>query len=61
MNPNIEQFVLENSPSKVLFIRSIPLNYTNKCLYNIFVSFGNVLRVICMRDRTSGLVEFEKI
>jgi RNA recognition motif-containing protein len=28
-------------------------------LYNIFRNFGNVLRVIYMKEKGSGLVEFE--
>ena len=57
----MEQFVMENSPSKVLFIRSIPPIYTNKCLYNIFNNFGTVIRVIYMKEKGSGLVEYETI
>ena len=60
-NPNQEQFVIENSPSKVLFIRSIPEGYTNKCLYNIFRNCGNVVRVIYMEDKGSGLIEYESV
>lgn len=41
-NPHTEQFLLENSPCKVLFIRSIPLLYSNETLYNIFKNFGTV-------------------
>ena len=55
-NPNIDQFVLENSPSKVLFIRSIPVPYSNKCLFNIFSNFGTVLRIIFMKEKLSGLI-----
>lgn len=60
-NPNMEQFVLENSPSKVLFIRSIPPSYTNKSIFNIFNNFGTVLRIIYMKDKNSGLVEYDTI
>ena len=58
-NPHQDQFVLENSPSKVLFVRSIPQEYTNKTLYNIFENFGKVCRVIIMHEKGSGLVEYE--
>jgi len=44
-----------------LFARSIPEKYTNKCLYNIFKNFGNVVRVIYMKDKGSGLIEFDAI
>ena len=60
-NPNIEQFLFENSPCKVLFVRSIPEVYTNLTIYNIFKNFGKVERVIYFRDKRSGLIEFEDI
>ena len=60
-NPNQDQFVLENSPSKVLFVRSIPQDYTNKTLYNIFENFGKVCRIIFMHEKYSGLVEYDTL
>ncbi len=45
----------------MLFIRSIPQNYTNKCLYNIFKNFGSVVRVIYMKEKGSGLIEYETV
>ena len=61
MNPNSEQFLQENCPSKVLFVRSLPEEYDHDCLYNIFSNFGRVSRVIFIREKNSALVEFETL
>ena len=56
-----EQFIQENIPSKVLFIRSIPSAYNPEVLYNIFINFGDIIRVIYMRNKMSALVEYSEI
>jgi RNA recognition motif-containing protein len=60
-NPNLEQFLKENSPCKVLFVRSIPEVFGNRHLYNIFANFGSVRKVIHLKEKGNGLVEFECI
>lgn len=61
VNPNSEQFLLENCPSKVLFVRSIPENYDHDCIYNIFSNFGKVSKVIFIKEKSSALVEYETL
>lgn len=56
VNPNSEQFLQENSPSKVLFARSLPEQYDHDCLYNIFSNFGKVTKVIFIKEKNSALV-----
>ena len=56
VNPNSEQFMQENSPSKVLFARSLPEHYDHDCLYNIFSNFGKVTKVIFIKEKNSALV-----
>lgn len=59
VNPHSEQFLLENCPSKVLFVRSLPENFDHDCVYNIFSNFGRVSKVIFIADKNSALVEFD--
>jgi hypothetical protein len=59
VNPNSEQFLMENCPSKVLFARSLPENFDHDCIYNIFSNFGKVSKVIFIKEKSSALVEFE--
>jgi RNA recognition motif-containing protein len=61
VNPNSSQFLLENSPSPVLFVRSLPENYDHNCVYNIFCNFGKVSKVIFIKEKNSALVEFETL
>ena len=56
VTPNSEQFLQENSPSKVLFARSLPEQYDHDCLYNIFSNFGKVTKVIFIKEKNSALV-----
>jgi hypothetical protein len=56
VNPNSEQFLQENCPSRVLFVRSLPEEYDHDCLYNIFSNFGRVSKVIFIRDKNSALI-----
>ena len=60
-NPNSEQFLLENCPSRVLFIRSIPESYDNACIFNIFANFGKICKVIFIKEKRSALIEFENL
>ena len=61
VNPNSEQFLQENCPSKVLFARSLPEHYDHDCLYNIFSNFGKITRVIFIKEKNSALIEFETL
>ena len=53
-----EQFIQENSPAKVLFVRSIPEMYTPQAIYNIFINFGEIARIIFISNKNSALIEF---
>ena len=61
MNPYSEQFMIENCPSRVIFVRSIPESYNHQCLYNVFINFGNISRMIFMKDKASALIEYEEV
>lgn len=47
---------MENSPSKVLFVRSIPNYHTIRSIYNILLNFGNIRKIINIRHKESMLV-----
>ena len=51
--------MIENCPSRVIFVRSIPESYNHQCLYNVFINFGNISRMIFMKDKASALIEYE--
>ena len=61
VNPYLEQYLMENSPSKVLFVRSIPSYHTIRSLYNILLNFGNIRKIISIKHKESMLVEYEHI
>lgn len=56
------KFLMENVKSKVVYIRGLE-NYNVKIdwLMNLLLNFGNVLKLILIRDKKSALVEFENV
>ena len=52
---------MENSPSKVLFVRSIPSYHTIRSLYNILLNFGSIRKIISIKHKESMSVEYEHI
>jgi hypothetical protein len=61
VNPYHEQYLIENSPSKVLFVRSIPSYHTIRSIYHILMNFGNIKKIINIKHKESMLVEYEHI
>ena len=61
VNPYLEQYLMENSPSNVLFVRSIPNYHTIRSIYNILQNFGNIRKIINIKQKESMLVEYEHI
>ena len=56
------QFLIENQPSRVIYIRNLDSNkVTMKNLFNLFSNFGNVLKIIFVKPKQSSLVEFDEI
>jgi hypothetical protein len=58
VNPYLEQYLLENSPSKVLFVRSIPAYHTIRSIYHIMLNFGNIRKIVNIKHKESMLVEY---
>lgn len=53
-------FIQENKKSKVIYIRGLEDPYLNVTqLYNIFSNFGNICKIIFLRNKKSCLIEFE--
>ncbi|CAD8122961.1 unnamed protein product [Paramecium sonneborni] len=56
------QFLRENQPSKVVYMRGLMnLNITALNIFNLLSNFGNVLVIIHIKNKTSALVQFEKL
>lgn len=56
------QFLIENQPSKVVYIRGLsfpPLAPIN--IFNLLSNCGNVKVVIYIKHKASALVQFEKL
>lgn len=47
-NPKKEEYLLDNYPSKVLFVRSIPTYHTISSINNIMGSYGNIIKIVHM-------------
>ena len=60
-NPRQEEYIVDNYPSRVLFLRSLMPYHTIKSVYHILSNFGNILKVIHMISKESMLVEFQHI
>jgi hypothetical protein len=53
-------FLLENRKSKVVYVRGLDdLSITIRFILNVFGNFGNVLKIIFLRNKSSCLIEFE--
>ncbi|CAK58872.1 unnamed protein product (macronuclear) [Paramecium tetraurelia] len=56
------QFLRENQPSKVVYIRGlINQNITPLNIFNLLSNFGNVLAIIQIKHKASALVQFQKL
>ncbi|CAD8123614.1 unnamed protein product [Paramecium sonneborni] len=56
------QFLRENQPSKVVYMRGLMnQNITALNIFNLLSNFGNVLLIIHIQNKTSALVQFEKL
>ncbi|CAD8099377.1 unnamed protein product [Paramecium primaurelia] len=56
------QFLRENQPSKVVYIRGLNnQNITPLNIFNLLSNFGNVLVIIYIKHKTSALVQFQKL
>ncbi|CAD8213136.1 unnamed protein product [Paramecium octaurelia] len=56
------QFLRENQPSKVVYMRGLMnQNITPLNIFNLLSNFGNVLVIIHIKNKTSALVQFEKL
>lgn len=55
-------FLLENRKSKVVYVRGLDdLSITIRFILNVFGNFGNVLKIIFLRNKSSCLIEFEQL
>lgn len=56
------KFLMENVKSRVMYIRGLENgNLKIEWLMNLLLNFGNVIKLIFIRDKKSALVEFENI
>lgn len=55
-------FLLENRKSKVIYVRGLENpKMTIIMIYNLFSNFGNILKIIFLRNKSAALIEFENI
>jgi len=55
-------FLLENRKSPVIYVRGLdsPVIKTHMLL-NLFANFGNVMKIVFMRQKKASLIEFENM
>ena len=54
-------FKQENQKSKVLYIKDLNNQVTIQILYNLFGNFGNIAKILYIKQKNASLIEFSSI